>query len=467
MSSKRKVLLVTLSFMLLFVLAFLYLLPSIRFNQYNPVLERSNVYNVKDFVYRSNGEILNENELLDTDKVGHHKQIVHIKKFIFERDVSFIYEVIDTTAPIIDIKENVVYKNPFEEYSISEISNNISINEGTYEIKTNYNPIYCGTYFVEIEARDEYDNVSNAFYEVDVVDNEAPIIFTTGNGKRILKGSNFDVNSIIGYGDNYDKNPSISIEGKINTNKIGSYILHGSATDSSNNVKYWDFIVHVVDKIPKAPDNNYYYPFEKFVEDYKGDNRKFGIDISEWQDEVDFKAIKDAGCEFVFMRIGFSHNGVLTLDKEFKRNIKEAKKVNMPVGIYLFCYDNNEADLLKTLDQMFEELNGEKLELPIVFDWEDFAYFNEYEINFQDLNRLYDLFEKTVEDKGYKSMLYSSKFYLDRIWIYTDKARPTWLAQYTDWPSYEGNYEVWQLSDSGKINGINGHVDFDIMFTND
>ncbi len=45
----------------------------------------------------------------------------------------------------------------------------------------------------------------------------------------------------------------------------------------------------------------------------------------------------------------------------------------------------------------------------------------------------------------------------------TDK-RPIWLAQYTDWPSYEGEYLFWQLSDTGRIDGIDGYVDLDIGF---
>ena len=117
-----------------------------------------------------------------------------------------------------------------------------------------------------------------------------------------------------------------------------------------------------------------------------------------------------------------------------------------------------------TLNQIFEELDGTSLELPIVFDWEDFGRFNKYGFTFQDLNKLYDVFRSEVEAHGYKSMLYSSKFYLDRIWVYTD-VEPTWLAQYADWPSYKGPYDVWQLSDSGVIDGIDAYVDLDIMFT--
>jgi GH25 family lysozyme M1 (1,4-beta-N-acetylmuramidase) len=62
-------------------------------------------------------------------------------------------------------------------------------------------------------------------------------------------------------------------------------------------------------------------------------------------------------------------------------------------------------------------------------------------------------------------MLYGSLIYLDNIWIGKDK-RPIWLAQYADKPDYKGQYRIWQASDTGRIDGIDGDVDMDIM-TND
>ena len=106
-----------------------------------------------------------------------------------------------------------------------------------------------------------------------------------------------------------------------------------------------------------------------------------------------------------------------------------------------------------------------KLELPVVFDWETFGRFQNYEMSFHDLNHLYDVFEEEVTKRGYESMLYGSKFYLDVVWKDTD-IRPIWLAHYTSWSSFEDPYIFWQVSDHGQIDGIDGHCDFNIMFLN-
>ena len=59
-------------------------------------------------------------------------------------------------------------------------------------------------------------------------------------------------------------------------------------------------------------------------------------------------------------------------------------------------------------------------------------------------------------------MLYSSKYYLENIWTKTN--HDVWLAHYTSQTTYKGKYKMWQLSSSGKIDGIKGAVDVDIMY---
>ena len=97
------------------------------------------------------------------------------------------------------------------------------------------------------------------------------------------------------------------------------------------------------------------------------------------------------------------------LDEKFHEYLEGAQKAGLPIGIYLFVYDNTEDELRSSLDQMFAELGDTRLDLPIAFDWENFMNYQDYEISFQKLNHLYDIFETEVERRGYESMLYGSK----------------------------------------------------------
>ena len=163
------------------------------------------------------------------------------------------------------------------------------------------------------------------------------------------------------------------------------------------------------------------------------------------------------------MRIGFAYDGKLTLDKSFKANIEGARKAGMPAGIYYYSHDKSEEEVLSSLNDIFTELDGMSLELPIVFDWENFSDFQDYGISFQDLERLYEVFDEEVREHGYQPMLYGSKYYLENVWKHADR-HPVWLAHYTDWSSYQGPYQLWQLSAWGSIEGIDGYVDLDILF---
>ena len=114
-----------------------------------------------------------------------------------------------------------------------------------------------------------------------------------------------------------------------------------------------------------------------------------------------------------------------------------------------------------------EQLEGQKLDLPIAFDWEEFAHFQKYGISIRHLNDVYAAFADEVIKQGYQPMLYSSKIFLETIWSERMKqTAPVWLAHYVNETNYEGEYAIWQASAYGRIPGINGDVDMDIRYLN-
>jgi len=83
-------------------------------------------------------------------------------------------------------------------------------------------------------------------------------------------------------------------------------------------------------------------------------------------------------------------------------------------------------------------------------------------MSFNTINKVANTFLETIEKNGYKGMLYGSKTYLEDIWYPTKY--DTWLAHYTNKTNYEGDYILWQMCDTGKMNGINNYVDINIMY---
>ena len=108
-------------------------------------------------------------------------------------------------------------------------------------------------------------------------------------------------------------------------------------------------------------------------------------------------------------------------------------------------------------------LGDDELNLPIAYDWEDFYDFERYDMNIHDINMNFKLFAKELENRGYEACLYGSKYYLESIWKYNDD-QPVWLAHYTSETSYTGDFFMWQHGCTGRIDGIDGDVDLNILY---
>lgn len=296
-----------------------------------------------------------------------------------------------------------------------------------------------------------------------VVDKVPPLKIWSGDGAVVVRGTDFDINNVIAYGDNADPEPQVTVDGKVNTSKNGTYPLHVSVKDASGNETGWDLKVTVADELPAYTDDTPRTKFADFVSANKGKNRSFGIDISAWQDKVDFKALKKAGCEFVIIRIGYTYEDELSIDKRFRENLEGARAAGLKTGIYYYSTDNTEDEVRYAADWIIETLDGYSPDLPIAFDWEDFGIYQSYHMSLHELNGLYDAFADQLAGSGYGCMLYGSKNYLENVWEKTGE-RPVWLAHYTEKTDYKGPYMLWQASCTGKISGISGDVDMDILY---
>ena len=295
-----------------------------------------------------------------------------------------------------------------------------------------------------------------------VTDSIDPIVLASGDGTVVARGTDFDINDYVGYGDNADPAPVLTVEGEVDTSKTGSYPLHAVITDESGNSTEWDLTVTVADSLPQYEDNLPRTQFSDFKSSYSGKDRSYGIDVSTWQGDIDFDRVSSAGCDFVIIRVGYSADGRINLDSRFEENYRKAREAGLRIGLYMYSYDNNEKDVRSAADSIIEMLGSDSLDLPIAYDWEDFGRFQDYGISFAGLNELYDAFKDELSASGYECMLYGSKNYLEKVWDDTD-SRTVWLAHYASSTDYADPYILWQASSTGRIDGIDGDVDMDIM----
>lgn len=301
-------------------------------------------------------------------------------------------------------------------------------------------------------------------YNINIIDTTKPLIWMN-NTVTIYKGNEFEYDNIL-CGDNYDDNPTCTVEGDYDINTIGNYNLKFIATDSSNNVTEKEFTLKVIEKT-----NGSYTPTTKTNTDYqtiynklKTDNTKIGIDVSGYQGIIDFQKLKAANVEFIIIKVGGTKgtDQDYYVDSKFLYNIEQANLYNIPVGIYFYSYADNIESSIKDANWVLEQIKNYKVDLPIAFDWENWTDFNSYDISFYKLTKIADSFLNTIKQANYDTMLYSSKTYLENMWLETTHQK--WLAHYTSKSTYEGDYTYWQLCDNGKVDGIDADVDIDVMY---
>lgn len=204
-----------------------------------------------------------------------------------------------------------------------------------------------------------------------------------------------------------------------------------------------------------------------------------GIDISQYQSNVDWKQVKASGVKFVLLRCacrGYG-TGALVKDTKFKDHIQGALKAGLDVGVYIFSQATNKAEAVEEANKLLECVDEykDKVTLPLILDFE---YASDYKGD--NTGRLYKAnlsksqatevcraFCERIENAGYVPMVYANatmlKNKVDGEALAADY--PIWLAHYTVDPTiYEGPYQYWQYSSKGRVPGIKGDVDCDFHF---
>ncbi len=371
-------------------------------------------------------------------------------------------EVTPNVEVIVNYKENLTI--PFlSEYKISDFIEYIN-----GEIIDDYliDTSKLGTNKISFDYINTQNIKVTTFFELNIIDDIPPVIWL-GETKTVTTDYEGDLLDDIVCADNIDDNPKCKIIGYYDTEKVGKYELTFKATDKSGNETIKEFTLNVKEpsekkNSPSSTSNK--TKFNNVVKKYKTSQTKIGIDVSSWQGDIDYEAVKNAGVEFVFIRVGSTRgiNGEYFVDKKFKRNIEGFNKVGIPVGIYFYSYANSKESAIKDANWVIEQIKDYKVELPVVYDWESWSFYNEFNQSFYSLTKSAQAYLDTISNAGYQGMLYSSKNYLEKVWYNT--GYDVWLAHYTDQTSYKGDYSYWQLCSNGKVDGISGNVDINIYY---
>ena len=186
---------------------------------------------------------------------------------------------------------------------------------------------------VEIKYKNSRNKIKTKSFKINIVDTTRPRVYIQSI-MTVPIGYSKDIAYTVLSGDECDSNPTREIVGEYNTNQVGSYNLQYVIKDASGNEERKNFVLKVVPKeeVPKATSRERVF-FSECIEKYKNGRNSFGIDVSKWQGDIDWNAVKDAGAEFVFIRLAHQDGfeGDYGLDKYFKQNIEGAINAGIKV----------------------------------------------------------------------------------------------------------------------------------------
>jgi lysozyme len=186
-----------------------------------------------------------------------------------------------------------------------------------------------------------------------------------------------------------------------------------------------------------------------------------GIDVSDYQDPVDWQTVKNSGIQFAIIK---ATEGQTWKARTFKEKWRDSKQVGMIRGAYHFFRPNRtgQSQAENFLDMLAEAGGLQENDIAPVLDLEVRDGINSSTIK----ERCLDWLETIETRTGRKPIIYVSPGFWNGLSGGSAEFAdyPLWVAHYTrERPNIPGRWRtcaIWQYTDQGRLPGINGNVDF-------
>lgn len=195
-----------------------------------------------------------------------------------------------------------------------------------------------------------------------------------------------------------------------------------------------------------------------------------GIDISSHNGNIDWGKVKSQ-IDFAIIRLGYGDNIERQDDSYFINNVNGCINNNIPFGVYIYSYALN----LGGSESIQSEVDHTKKMLSkisqkpfcVYIDMEDDSTIK---LGKTMLTNFALEFCKQIKNAGYRAGVYANEnWFRNYLQVSTiaSYGYSIWCAKYSSYkPNITSNYDIWQYSSTGRINGINGNVDMNYMYNN-
>lgn len=193
-----------------------------------------------------------------------------------------------------------------------------------------------------------------------------------------------------------------------------------------------------------------------------------GVDVSVYQGQIDWQAVREAGVEFAIIRLGYRGytSGGLYLDDYYLQNIEGAQVAGIQTGVYFFSQAIDEEEAREEAEYVLQWVDGYDVSLPVFYDWElTTQEARTAGMDSEAVTACAAAFCQTIEEAGWDAGVYFGQhtgYQLLNLLELQDYA--FWLAEYADTPSFRYQFAWWQYTESGTVPGIETPVDLNLRF---
>ncbi len=184
------------------------------------------------------------------------------------------------------------------------------------------------------------------------------------------------------------------------------------------------------------------------------------VDISEFQQGINFNKMKSDGIKAVIIRAGYGRE-TSQKDSMFESHYRNAKAAGLKIGAYWYSYADSVGDAEKEAKTCLECINNKSLDMPIYYDLEDNS---QVKLGKAKLTEIAERFCETIKKSNYRAGVYANLNWFNNYLDY-DKLKgkySIWLAQYNF--SNELKCDIWQNSSSGRVDGYSRNIDTNIIY---
>lgn len=194
-----------------------------------------------------------------------------------------------------------------------------------------------------------------------------------------------------------------------------------------------------------------------------------GIDVSKYQEKIDWSAVAGDGVEYAFIRLGIRGytKGEIIEDSTFEDNIEGALDHDIDVGVYFFTQALSAEEAEEEAQFVLDAIEPYDVKYPVVLDVEAVLSENSRtaDLTKEERTAYCIAFCEKIKNAGYRPMIYGNlKTFMLLLDLEKLEEYDKWFAFYGEEVYFPYAFKVWQYSDTGSVAGIEGDVDLNISF---